>query len=130
MVAVEAHFLQSSLQDEENLYVFFFFFGRQINRGRSQQSFLNYRSFWGRQSQSDFLDKFSRSLHFWVFFFPVIECHHLCFHRMRNPTRTNFILAIFPSVKFFGQAFSFFYCFIRLNFRLNERKGTKQTNKQ
>ena len=31
MVAVESHFLQSSLQDEENPYVFvvFFFFGRQ-----------------------------------------------------------------------------------------------------
>ena len=65
MVAVESHFLQSSLQDEENLYVFVVFFGRQINGGRSQQSFLNYRSFWGRQSQSNSREVFT----FVCFFF-------------------------------------------------------------
>ena len=218
MVAVESHFLQSSLQDEENPYVFVFFFGRQINGGRSQRSFLNYRSFWGRQSQSvgfsrQILAKFSL---LFVFFFsfwmppsvlssytkstrtnfivpralakagdikthssvllslcPSVRpsvCHknfnlaHIfwsikdiehwylaCMVLVTSPFNWHqsvtltfdlfqgqiccragdhnspilLVLAIFPSVKFFGQAFSFFYCSIRLNFRLNVRKGTK-----
>ena len=64
------HIFYSQVFKMRKIFMVFFvvFFGRQINGGRSQQSFLNYRSFWGRQSQSDFLDKFSRSFHFCFYF--------------------------------------------------------------